>query len=74
MVQMNSYQKLKARVDELESDKKFYQKAIRSLVLNPNSLSSEIIKQHVKDLEKLENLMLLGSPNPPENNSLIQVK
>ena len=71
---MNSYQKLKARVDELEDDKRFYQKAIRVLVLKPNSLSSQIIKQHVKDLEKLENLMLLGSPNPPENNSLIQVK
>ena len=57
---MTSYQKLKARIKELEEDKKFYQSAIKSLVLNPHGIASETIKFHVRQQSNIDKQLLFG--------------
>ena len=61
---MTSYQKLKAKVRDLEANNKFYRDAIEALIYNPNGAAAYEIRYLSHQNRAIDNQLLMGCSHP----------
>jgi len=61
---MSSYQKLKAKVRDLEANNNFYRDALKALIHDPNGVAAQEIKWISHQNRAIDNQLLMGSSHP----------